>query len=141
MDFHGKKTEQCQLVAKVYSYADNTPCCGDKVTECWGLGGVPEWVFDRFQFSSLPPKSHNKNLTWENATEEICQNRPFISSLDFVDGDRHSVVVTGYSVTQGVRIYDPSLNDLVWEHYADFFEDQSLDYVRFRDTYNIQPTQ
>ncbi|HKC93410.1 MAG TPA: C39 family peptidase [Nitrospira sp.] len=141
MAFQGKQTEQCEIVAKVYSYVTNEPCCGSTATECWGLGGYPEWAFDQFQFSYLPPKTRNANLTWTNATEEICQNRPFISSLDLVGGDRHSVVVTGYDVIQGVRIYDPSLNDLAWESFADFFEDQSLDYERFRDTYNIHPNQ
>ena len=143
MDFHGTKIEQCELVANVYSqlYPDKKTCCGETVTECWGRGGFPEWVFDGFRFSSLPPKTYNKNLTWENATEEICQNRPFISSLDMFGGDKHSVVITGYSVRRGVRIYDPILDDFAWETYADFFEDQSPDYQRVRDTYKIHPDQ
>jgi len=139
MDFHGQKTQQCQLVAKVYSYVDDIPCCGETVTECWGNAGRPEWVFNDFQFSYLNKTVRNKILTWEDATEEICQNRPFISSIDFDSGDRHSVVVTGYSVTKGVRIYDPLQKNTFWEPYADFFEGQSLEYERVRDTYNIEP--
>lgn len=139
LDFHGTKIKQCELVATVYSRSvNNTLCCGETVTECWGKGGFPEWVFDRFTYSYLPPKARNNNLSWENATEELCQNRPYITSIDFVDGDNHSVVVTGYSVTKGVRIYDPLLDGFVWENRADFFEGQSLEYERIRDTYKIQ---
>ena len=142
MDFHGTKIKQCELVATVYfSSVNNTLCCGETVTKCWVLGGFPEWVFDRFPYSYLPTKARNNNLTWETATEELCQNRPFIASIDFVDGDNHSVVVAGYSVTKGVRLYDPLLDGFVWEKRADFFEGQSLDYERIRDTYKIQPTQ
>jgi len=142
MDFQGKETKQCELVATVYSsYFDKTACCGETANECWGQGGYPEWVFDRFQFSSLPSKAYNENLTWEKATEEICQNRPFISSLDMISGDRHSVVITGYSVRRGMRIYDPILDDFVWEDRAEFFEDLGQDYHRVRDTYNIHPDQ
>lgn len=143
MAFHDKNVDQCTLVATVYNYPypedPNGPCCGKTATECFGWGGHPEWIFDKFQFSFLPPYEYSKNLTWEEATEEICQNRPFISSLDLATGDRHSVVVTGYSVKHGVRVYDPALDDLIYESSAEFFDGQSQDYTRFRDTYNIQP--
>jgi hypothetical protein len=141
MAFHGKKTDQCDLVATVKNYANNGPCCGKTATECWGWGGHPESVFDKFKFSYLPPWEYSQLLTWEEATEEICQNRPFISSLDLADGDRHSVVVIGYSVKHGMKVYDPALNDIIYESSADFFDGESPDYTRFRDTYNIQPTQ
>ena len=140
MGFHGTKIKQCELVAKVHSSSVNdTLCCGATVTECWGLGGYPEWAFDQFTYSYLPPKDRNNNLTWETATEELCQNRPYIAAIDFVDGDNHSVLVTGYSVKRGVRIYDPLLDGFVWEKRAAFFEGQSHDYERIRDTYKIQP--
>lgn len=97
-------------------------------------------AFDKFQFSYLPAKSEeNKLLSWKEATEELCQGRPFISSLDLFTGVRHSVVVTGYSKKYGIRIFDPALNDLIYESADDFFDDDSPDYIRVRDTYMIFP--
>ena len=143
MEFHKKKIEQCDVVGGVYDYADRAPCCGPISTECWGRGGYPEWALHKFQFLYLhtrqPQRVNNNNLTWEEATEEICQNRPFISSLDLTDGDRHSVVVTGYNVNQGVRVYDPLVNDTTFYSTPDFFDGQSQLFTRVRDTYNIQP--
>lgn len=145
MAFHDKEIEQCTVVANVYKnkYADEKPCCGGIATECWGESGYPEWALTKFQFSFLHTwntERSKKNLTWEEATEEICQNRPFISSLDLTYGDRHSVVVTGYSVEHGVRVYDPLANDTIFQSSVDFFDGQSPLYTRVRDTYNIQPS-
>lgn len=144
MAFHGRETDQCSVVANVYEYVDPVPCCGQSPTECWGQGGYPEWALKNFQFSFLhtwkTQRVNRNNLTWEEATEEICQNRPFISSLDLTDGDRHSVVVTGYNVNQGVKVYDPLANDTAFYSPADFFDGQSQFFTRVRDTYNIQPS-
>ncbi len=117
-----------------------------EIFQCLVLGGVLMWfAFMGGYVSDLRSRTRRSEAlyrtTWETATEELCQNRPFIASIDFVDGDNHSVVVTGYSVTKGVRLYDPLLDGFVWEKRADFFEGQSLDYERIRDTYKIQPTQ
>jgi len=140
MRFHKKSTEQCDIVAKAMNYADEAPCCGKTPTECWTWGGHPEVAFDKFQFSYLPANpQENKLLSYKEATEEICKGRPFISSLDLFTGVRHSVVVTGYSTKYGVRIYDPALDDLIYESADDFFDDESPDYIRVRDTYSIQP--
>jgi hypothetical protein len=143
MEFHDKKIDQCKVVANVYKYVDTEPCCGPTSTECWGQGGFPEWAFANFQFSFLhtwkTQRANKSNLTWEEATEEICRDRPFISSLDLTNGDRHSVVVTGYSVDRGVRIYDPLANDTTFYSSADFFDGESPLFTRVRDTYDIQP--
>jgi len=142
MRFHKKSTEQCDIVAKAMNYADDAPCCGKTPTECWNWGGQPELAFDKFGFSYSPasPKIHER-LNWKRATDELCQGRPFISALDLFTGVRHSVVVTGYSTKYGVRIYDPALDDLIYESADDFFDDESPDYVRVRDTHHIEPRQ
>lgn len=139
MRFHKKSTEQCDIVAKAMN-ADEAGCCGTTPTECWNWGGKPELAFDKFGFSYSPanPKIHER-LNWKRATDELCQGRPFISALDLFTGVRHSVVVTGYSKKYGVRIYDPALDDLIYESADDFFDDESPDYIRVRDTYLILP--
>jgi len=78
-------------------------------------------------------------LTWTTATEEICQDRPFISSLDLTGGDRHSVVVNGYRVKDStVRVYDPAMDDHTYRSSDEFFGENPK-YTRDRDTYDIHP--
>lgn len=139
MRFHGKTTEQCDVVAKSLNERDAL-CCSDNPNDCWNSSGHPELAFDKFAFSYSPatPQIH-KLLTWKEATEELCEGRPFISALDLFSGVRHSVVVTGYSTKYGVRIYDPALDDLTYESVDDFFKNESSDYTRVRDTYSILP--
>lgn len=141
MAFHGTEIKQCEVVAQVNGF-DDSICCGNAITDCWGQDGFPESALSKYQFSFLNTLAPNRNLmplTWIEATDEICQNRPFISALDLTFGDKHSVIVTGYNVKRGVRIYDPLADDIIYQSSADFFDGQSQDYERIRDTYNIKP--
>jgi hypothetical protein len=150
MNYHGKNIKQCEAVGKAYGV--DTQCCNDDPSSsCRGLLGVAEWIFDiqeqEYNFSYQPLKTQGGILNWKEATEEICSKRPFVSILDFVAGDSHSVVVTGYTTKNGLNeivFFDPADGDYFTEAYDLFVSDDpestGLSYAHYRDTHNIAPT-
>jgi len=172
-------TSQCQMAEIMAKRLDNgTPrpltCCdadrdpalGDKrgqgeshnfcKTEWW-----PEQIMDALTFSYSPPLTLNQAgerppstyqpLKWTEVTNEICQNRPYISIIGS-DLATHAVVVHGFTrhrlghLSLGeVQVYDPQSDD----SYSDAARYGSLLHpgqptgtsangdTHFGDTYNV----
>jgi hypothetical protein len=132
-DFDGNKLEQCGVVNTVLG---KTICCdprmvNDKDKGC-RVGGWPQTVFNKFHFDYEPPYTPPiesslptlSKLTWTEATDEICQHRPFITVIDMVPGPLHTVVIYGYAYLNGepkLLVYDPIGDDGPVD-YAVFFD-------------------
>jgi len=147
MFFHNKqKTEQCELVEKADPNLKS--CCGNGARANCNRVGWPEDVFDTNEFSYWP-LDRNGELTWTTATDEICQGRPFISSIDLEGGEHHSIVVIGYTDdprkgTPSLRVFDPAGVDpnphIFWIPSTNFFNlDPQKGDTHVRDTYQIKP--
>jgi len=149
MGYHDKKfanTRQCQLVEDVSSF---DPCCDSSATpECKNMGGSPEMIFKNKRFTYAPPRiATDKILNWTEATNEICEGRPYHAFIYWDGVNPHSVVVIGYDTTSGVDeiiVFDPTPhNGEAWLPFDQFIlediESANQLYTHHRDTYQILP--
>ena len=130
---------QCDLVTQAFedqlrALAGNAPiltnCCdylngNSDVGEICDRGGWPEWILQKrhivFQKRDW---SIGKIMEWNDVTQQICQDLPFIFTVQWNTGGRHSAVGGGYHTTRDygnfVEVYDHSPNEFYVMPFLEF---------------------
>lgn len=138
-------TRQCEIIKNVIMDTDgrDLDCCGSVANECMIESGWPEDVFNDPHYSfTYQPLTGWEKLNWTTATEEICQNRPFYSAINYLYGDAHVLVVTGYRIRRGqreIRVYDPIDDSHSFQSY-DLFVGKNPNHRHLGDTFQIRPS-
>ena len=154
MDFHKKTYAPCFIVAAILkengTIPSNADCCLD--TNMPSLesgcieGGKVSQALSSFGFHLKKRWLSNERapLSFENVSEELCNERPFISLIKGTGTLNHTVVVYGYAIdpsgTPQVYVHDPQDNSSKpWiVPYDVFFESDDyhhlLDYLSICDS-------
>lgn len=106
----------------------------------------PEWALNalgyenRFQIVRWPlDRPGPRGLTWDELTDQICSNRPFISVKAWDEGGTHTEAITGYHYDPAGEMVDLDTHGMDRFYTIPFNEYQGKpgDYVHVRDYYDI----
>lgn len=121
---NGLAPTQCEMINTIDNINTSvSTCCdpvyGDSAVEC-KKPHFPEDALDKFRFSYAPPRTNPDRLddliplNFDQVKEEICNERPYISAIAYIDpatqqaGEHHAVVVHGYLDLRSIRIRPPN---------------------------------
>lgn len=124
MRYHGYYFSQCTIANTTYpppsSFTSPQPCClqdgrPDPATNCRLIGspsGLPQDVFNAFEFDYWPAIGQLATPSWSYAVDEILNYRPFIAWLDPRSSGlwAHTYVVHGFNKLNNameLRLSDP----------------------------------
>ena len=106
----------------------------------------PEWALNalgyenRFQIVRWPlDRPGPRGLTWDELTDQVCSNRPFISVKAWDEGGTHTEAITGYHYDPAGEMVDLDTHGMDRFYTIPFNEYQGKpgEYVHVRDYYDI----